>query len=69
MVFIDGPMVFPRFIGGPMVWWAHGFLEPKFTLVDSFSLDLQGHEFWDADTGSTLSVHWLGRKLIPRAAG
>ena len=42
MVFIDGPMVFLRFIGGPMVWWAHGFLEPKFTLVSTSKLWASG---------------------------
>ena len=35
MVFQSGVMVFWRFIGGVMVLWCKGFLEPLFTLLPS----------------------------------
>ena len=35
MVFQSGVMVFWRFIGGVMVLWCKGFLEPLFTLEDT----------------------------------
>ena len=35
MVFQSGVMVFWRFIGGIMVLWCKGFLEPLFTLFQT----------------------------------
>ena len=38
MVFQSGVMVFWRFIGGVMVLWCKGFLEPLFTLIENHGL-------------------------------
>ena len=38
MVFQSGVMFFWRFIGGVMVLWCNGFLEPLFTLISMLNL-------------------------------
>ena len=46
MVFQDGPMVFSRFLGGPMVLWSYGFLGPLFTLI--YTIEALHHYRWKA---------------------